>query len=70
MLAAVVRGDPHEVRTYMEDSVDINDATLGMHGNTGEHVFQGTVQRGVDRATDRQVLVHYSIGGRSQTGAH
>lgn len=35
MLAAVVRGDPKEVRAYLETGgVDINAADYGLHGNT------------------------------------
>jgi ankyrin repeat protein len=35
MLAAIVRGDPREVRAYSEGSnFDLNDATAGLHGNT------------------------------------
>jgi len=35
MLAAVVRGDPAEVRLYIEDNaVDVNAAYYGLHGNT------------------------------------
>ena len=35
MLAAVVRGDPHEVRSYIEaEGFDVNDAAAGSHGNT------------------------------------
>jgi hypothetical protein len=39
MLAAVVRGNPEEVRKYIEDSgFDVNAADTGLHGNTGERV--------------------------------
>lgn len=35
MLAAVVRGDPEEVRSYIEDEgFDVNEANAGAHGNT------------------------------------
>ena len=39
MLAAVVRGNPEEVRKYIEDiGFDVNAADTGLHGNTGERV--------------------------------
>jgi len=35
MLAAVVRGDPHEVQSYIDaEGFDVNDAAAGLHGNT------------------------------------